>query len=171
MRKRANPLLGVLIMPLFLIVGVFVTKWGAKTLDNAKESMDWPTVQGQVLHSEVVREKKSNSGSRSSGGSSVTYNADVMFEFKLKGDTYSSDNVSFGQYSSSDPSEARKIVRDYPQGSSVTVYYNPEDPDVSVLEPGVTWSSYIIWGMGLLFSGIGVLGFLGCLFSVLRNGL
>ncbi len=165
MRRRGNPLLGLLIMPLFLIAGIFLARHGSKVLDNAKQSIAWPTTQGVIVNSEVVRERNRNS---SSSGSSVTYTADVMFEFQLDGQTYSSNNVSFGQYSSSSASDARKIVRAYPANSRVTVYYNPDNPDESVLEPGVSAGSYMILGMGILFSAIGVLGFFGCLIAVLR---
>lgn len=33
----------------------------------------------------------------------------------------------------------------------------PAHPEVSVLEPGAFWSSYLVYGIGLLFLGIGLL--------------
>jgi hypothetical protein len=163
MARRANPLIGVLIMPIFFIAGIFLAKYGGSVLDNAKASAEWPTVQGTVMHSDVVRER----GTGDNRGK-YHYEADVMFEFELDGQTYSSNNVSFGEYASSQASHAREIVRRYPEGSRVTVYYNPEDPDTAVLEPGVSWSSYILLGMGILFCAIGFFGFFGCLVAILR---
>ena len=69
---------------------------------------------------------------------------------------YSSDNVSFGQYSGN-RSHAEEIVAKYPVGSRVTVYYDPEDVATAVLEPGVTWSSYLLIGMGVLFTCIPII--------------
>jgi len=64
---------------------------------------------------------------------------------------YSADMVSFGQYGSSSRSHAEEIVNRYPTGRTVAVYYDPSDPGTAVLEPGVTWSSYMILGIGLSF--------------------
>ncbi len=136
----------------FIVVGVGVAILGNGVLKNAKQSTDWPAVEGKVISSEVERNQK-----RSNGKSSTTYHAEVLYDYVVEGTTYSGNKVVFGQGGSSNPASARSIVNRYPRAKIVSVFYNPDTPDVSVLEPGATWQSYIMLGLGILFAGIGLL--------------
>jgi uncharacterized protein DUF3592 len=44
----------------------------------------------------------------------------------------------------------------YPIGKNVKVFYNPQDLKVAVLEPGVSMSSYLFLGFGILFTLMGL---------------
>ena len=51
-------------------------------------------------------------------------------------------------------SSMKDTVAEYPRGKAVSVYYQPENPKVCVLEPGVTWRA---WGsLAVAAGGIGV---------------
>jgi hypothetical protein len=78
-----------------------------------------------------------------------------MYDFVVEGTTFSGDCVAFGDYGSSNPSHARGIVNEYPQGKAVTVYYMQEDPEVSVLEPGVKGQAWFLPLFGLVFFVVG----------------
>ena len=51
------------------------------------------------------------------------------------------------------------------------VHYEVSAPSESVLEPGVTWKSYIVFGVGLLFLGVGVLAFGSSALTLLGVGV
>ncbi|MCI5207547.1 MAG: DUF3592 domain-containing protein, partial [Candidatus Electrothrix sp. ATG2] len=53
---------------------------------------------------------------------------------------------------------AEKIVRQYPKGGEVEIYYNPGDPEESVLQPGY-------FGGLLFFPIMGVMAMLAGVFS------
>lgn len=144
---------------IFLCVGIGCAYFGLKTVQNARASSDWPTVKGKIISSDV-EQKRSTSGSGRKRKSSTTYHAEVYYEYAVNGVTQSSDRVSFGQYGSSNSGHAREIVNRYPAGSIVDVYYSEEKPEISVLEPGATWSSYMLLGFGCVF---GLAGMLICL--------
>jgi len=143
MKKR---ILVNLFLSIFVIVGTVVALQGKKMLATAKESANWPYVQGKVISSEMEVRKETDDD-----GTSVTYSAEVMFEYEVAGVLYSANRVSFGQYSSGAPGLARKILSRYPAGKVVNVYYKPDAPEVSVLEPGVTFSTYLVLIGGLVF--------------------
>jgi hypothetical protein len=141
-------LLGIplLVLSLFLICGCvslgfmsFLVSEGAKRLVNAAASYTWPTAEGKVISSTVSTGKVLVP--RPQPMEQTVYQADVLYEYVVAGRTYSSSMVTFGDYSSPDPSHADSIVKKYPVGSSVTVYYSPGEPETSVLERGVTWST------------------------------
>lgn len=130
-------------------VGFFI---GKPILDNAKASESWPSVPGKVIESEL--ERRRNDGK-------TTYSAVIVYQYTVDGQQLECDDVWFGQYSTSDRSEINRIVRQYPVGQQVDVYYSPNDPATAVLQPGVTASSYLVFGIGMLFFGIGGLMIIG----------
>jgi hypothetical protein len=140
---------------IFISVGVGVSIYGNHILKNAKASTDWPTVEGQVISSEVEMHRDT-SGTGRHRRSSTTYHAEVLYEYTIKGVKYSSNRVSFGQHGSSNPTHARQIVSRYPPSKNVKVYFNPNKPEISVLEPGTTWASYMPLGIGIIFSFAGI---------------
>jgi hypothetical protein len=140
-----------LFLSVFVIVGMVVAWQGKKRLAIAKRSAGWPYVMGKVISSEMEIDRDTDSDR----GTSITYSAEVMFEYEVGGVSYAANRVSFGQYGSSSPGPARKILNKYPADEAVKVYYDPADPQNSVLEPGVTFSTYmvLIGGLVFIFSG------------------
>ena len=57
-----------------------------------------------------------------------------------------------------DESTARKVLKQYPPGKKVKVYYHPENPTISCLESGCSWDCYLLFVFGLLFILIGFYG-------------
>lgn len=92
------------------------------------QAKNWPTVAGEVTRSEV------ESSTDSDG---TTYRAEVSFRYEVNGQEHESDTWRFGAWGSSDSSEARDVVKRFPVGRTVDVYYNPDDPASAVLEVGV----------------------------------
>jgi hypothetical protein len=136
----------------FFGIGIGFGIWGWSQLKKAKESKKWPSVNGKIISSEVVRKKSNNSKRKSS---STTYGAEIVYEYFVSEKKYSSNKISFSEYSSSDISHAQKIVNIYFPGKTVTVYYNPEDPYTAVLETGTTFVTYIPVIISVIFSIIG----------------
>jgi len=142
-----------LVFPLiFVVVGATVAFFGIRGLVRAKASTDWPSTGGKVVESSVER----HSSSRSRGGG-TTYHAEIGYEFSVDGTTYNGDRVAYGDYGSSSPSHARRIVNRYPKGKSVTVYYMPRNPEECLLEPGLKGQSWFLPGLGLVFFAFGTL--------------
>jgi hypothetical protein len=130
----------------FMVVGSGFIAIGYLQLNNAQDSLKWPTTGGVIISSEIKKSEYENS---------TTYHANVLYKYAVGEKLYSSERVSFGQYGSNDPEHARSIVRRYEKGQNISVYFNPADPNKSVLEPGVSWGAYIFLGMSIGFFGLG----------------
>ena len=115
---------------------------GFRDLHQAKESATWPTAQGEVRGSSLETR-----GSLIRGNS---YRAKVMYNFTVNEKRFSGNLVTFSDHRSGNPSHARDIVKMYPKGEAVTVYYNPQNPQVCVLEPGVKGQV----GIGIIFGPV-----------------
>ena len=142
------------IFPLiFVVVGASVAFFGIRGLVRAKASVDWPSTQGKIVESSVERHRSSGS----KGRSSTTYHAEILYEFTIDGTTYNGDRVAYGDYGSSNPSHARRVVNNYSQGKNVTVHYLPDNPEECLLEPGVKGQAFFLPGFGLIFFMVGSL--------------
>ena len=163
-RKQSGPITTLIFGVIFIVAGFFLVKHGAKTIEKAKASLSWPSVQGTILKSDVVRKKNKDK--------KTMYSADVVFEYMVAGESYESNKVrvSTGTSSSSDSAKAHKITKKYRKGKSVSVYHDPDAPEYAVLEPGVFLESKILWYVGLAFLGVGVLCVGGLLIKILFIG-
>ena len=132
----------VILLFIFCAVGAGLMVWGGIVLRNASVSKEWPLAQGEIVTSYV---------NISIDEDGTTYSADIAFRYVVNDRWLTADTVNFGEYGSSNRNHAADIVAKYPVGKVVNVYYDPAKPETAVLEPGVTWSSYIILFMGLLF--------------------
>lgn len=158
----------------FLIIGILVLFFGVKELIKAMVSKKWPTTIGKIVSSEVYRDtilkdvkKAKNDGKlpdsiekfvstqANTSRGKPTYEVDVFYNYSVNNIEYSSNKVSFGGEAYNNPRFAQRIVNRYPQGKDITVYYNRDNPEESVLEPGTTSACYFIIVFGFIFAAVG----------------
>lgn len=146
--RGSNPIAGLIMGSLLAVVGFGVAFWLGKPIrDKAVASTSWPDTEGRIIRSSLVTAR--NKGK-------THYTADIEYEYALEGNILTGSRVWFGDdYSSSSGSEFRSAVSRYPVGRQVRVHYDPADPTTSVLERGVTWSSGVIYWIGLGMLAIG----------------
>jgi hypothetical protein len=127
------------------LVLMFISLWllcfGGIIFQRAKDSVTWPTARGEIQVSCVLPRMPLGRGDHESYYAKVTYN------FTVNETRYIGTVVGFDYYGSRSLSTARDIVNRYPKDAAVTVYYNPRNPQVCVLEPGAagqarTWLEY-----------------------------
>ncbi len=96
----------------------------------ARASSDWPSVPGLVNHSELEYRRKNVGAAKR-----TDYRVEVVYEYVVDDQLYRNDVVRFDQ---SNLTSKRKelLVSSYPVGRRVEVFYNPDDPDQSVLVRG-----------------------------------
>ena len=107
--------------------GALLIAFILRDLQRSAQSQDWPEVKGRILSSESVREDT---------GEGVLYRAEVKYEYVADGVRYEASRIRFGA-SPRSQDRADKDANAYPKGAEVYVYFNPDKPDVCVLEPGV----------------------------------
>ena len=143
--------------PIFTLVGGVILAVGISAMQRASESESWPMVKGEVIRTDIVRER-----ARNGGGS--TYQAKVEYQYAIEGVTHYGSRVSFaGNVNTSNRGAAMKITDQYRKGTEVAVYYDPADPEESVLEPGLSAMIFLMPAIGGVFLVIG----LGLLFALL----
>jgi hypothetical protein len=137
---------------------VVLIVFGRQILQGLK-SRNWPTAAGTVQDARIQMHQSTDE----EGDVTTTYEAFVQYRYSVSGREYQGMRRTFSDVRTSSRSRTEKILERYPPGGSVTVYYDPEDPSASVLEPGVGAMSYILLLLVLAFLVFGVVGLLGIL--------
>ena len=137
--KRAQAIaLGVVLVG----AGIAGLLWVSHELAKARASRSWPTVEGKISTSYV--EERRRTGGRDSP-SYLVYIVHIRYSYEVDGKTYSSDRIHFfrgrRQYRVKDTAEG--LVDRYSLGKQVTVYHHPDEPEIAVLEAGVSSSGQV----------------------------
>jgi hypothetical protein len=100
------------------------------------ESRHYPFVMGTVTHSEVTIHHGSKGG--------TTYGAVINYRFDVGGQTFTGSRLRYNTVSSSNEATARGIVDAHPAGAAVQVFYNPGNPQDSLLFSGIIGADFIL---------------------------
>jgi hypothetical protein len=113
--------IGLLVAAIWLVLSNWHGFKGAYLVDLTAMA----EAQGEITHSSIHTSKWKNK---------VYYHYLIKYAFSVGGESYSSDKVAFNDNSSLNQASAQRVVNKYPVGKKITVYYNPQDPQFSVLE-------------------------------------
>jgi hypothetical protein len=102
----------------------------AKRWHNIKGSHFTDTIRLSKIPNRIV------SAETYQGKRNVVHYA-IEYEYAVEGQKFRSDKVTFSHTGESGAGFAERYVSKYPVGAQVTVYYEPDDPDFSALEPNV----------------------------------
>ena len=146
----------VRVAPWFLIaIGAIVLGYGVKKVMVAAASKGWTPVPG-VIEESVVEEKMFKPDMpRQADNKSTSFHANIRYRFSANNKSFTGTRVSFGDHDANYRSYADDLVQRYPKDGEVTVYYNPANPEQSVLEPGVQPQTWVIIIVGVVLLAAG----------------
>jgi hypothetical protein len=110
----------------FLFMGLAMLGYLGLLRFRAGRAMSWPSVRGEVIGNDVIKE--------CAGPSSNCYKPVITYKYSVKGVTYESDRLYIGRQAISHQLRAKRLIEKYPVGSEANVYYDPEDPKSACLE-------------------------------------
>ena len=143
-------IINIIVPLIFLILGLFLTGHGLIELYQGQKSKRWSQIIGEVESSDYeVREHQSwDDYSRS-------HYARVNYKFIVNDIEYQSASIFIGDGGKGRSTDylSKQRVEKYTPGSIVTVYYDPEHPEKSVLEPGIHLEIFPELGFGILILG------------------
>ncbi len=116
-----TPLFGLFI----LAMGVWMIQLGRKSAEKVKQAKLWPTASATIIKSEV----------RKMPGSNAKFRFDIEYRYQVNDKQYTNNNIAIGGEVTSGRILAEKRQEKYPEGSSPTVYYNPDNANEAYLEP------------------------------------
>jgi len=138
---------------LLLVVGISLLGWEIYSAVRSNQASNWTTTTGKVTESKMQRYRTRGRRGRS------THRHRMQFEYtyRAKGKKFSNDRVSFGASFISDMLNGLirpGALKKYPVGKSVTVHFNPNNPQDAVIETQLPLSAYFVIVVALIMSGI-----------------
>jgi hypothetical protein len=128
-----------------ILGGVWVVWHAAGIARRTRRVRSWPTVHGTITRSVVG----SNAGARTAHGAQIEYSY-IVHERGYRGKA-----IRPGEPVSSSTSDAQECCMKYPEGASVSVIYNPSNPEVAYLElPQQRARFWAIMGTLLIILGV-----------------
>jgi len=136
------------IAAIFVALGVAMLGWAGMQAVSAVSSRRWPTTHGTITNTNV------HVGGNWRGR---WYRAQIAFKYQVSGTEHIGVRAFFGDQVSwmSHYSAVQEVSR-YSTGSTVEVFYDPADPSVAVLEPGVHRQLWIFGGIACVCIAVGV---------------
>jgi hypothetical protein len=130
----------------FLVAGTVLLFLGIASIVQALSIRGWPKTHGLVKSATVAQARRPRVGP--AGRPRISY------EYKVDGRTYESDRVAFSMTST--PRAVEKTMRRYTPGALVEVYYDPRQPERSVLEkPWGVVGTVVLLVCGAILAGAG----------------
>jgi hypothetical protein len=111
----------------FLVVGVYLLNRSLTKLKVASASENWPTTQGTLTKIVLLQKRLINGEMRDAE------NLHVQYEYQLEGKTYQGSEPAF--YTLMYP-ETYEFAQKYQTSEPITVFYNPESHEQSVIITG-----------------------------------
>ncbi len=144
---------------LLLIVGAGFVVVGWLSLRDDRNVVEWPSVEGRIVSARAIEEAVENTNS-ASGRKRVTtrHSAELAFEYSVAGETRRGNRIQRREPAARTQAEIEELLARFPVGRSVKVYYDPRDPDRSVLvsEPASGGYAPIVFGATLLLVGVAI---------------
>jgi hypothetical protein len=122
---------------------------------KADASRAWPSTTGMIETSTIT----SSTHTDSDGFSSTSFAPVIVYSYSVMGSDFHSRRVGFGMDMSGPKSGAVSMMKRYPVGKTVSVFFDPEKPGEAVLEHSIknSVSTIILFSV---FGGVGIIAFL-----------
>jgi hypothetical protein len=131
---------------LFLGIGFFLLSRALQHRRMAAAAVQWPTTEGTVITAKVVKHTSKSDDEFDS------YTPKVRYAYAVNGAHYVSDLVRIGlaDIGYIREQQARDHLARYPVGATVAVRYDPQEPELAVLEIGQVGAARYLLAGGLL---------------------
>ncbi len=132
---------------LFIIPGVFMVFYSIRNAIKGHASRSWPPTMCTIRRSYVqVTTDRQNAKSMM---------PIVEYEYQFNGEDLKGSQIRYGTIGRGTRAGCEKILQPYPEGASVQLFVNPEDPKDCALEPGMSWGNVFNLVAGVVFIASG----------------
>lgn len=129
--------------------GLYLVVLGLRNIQRALASRRWPKTHGVVADSQSGATTSRDSRT---GTSSTMYSTTTTVRYRVDNHDFTTSTIHFGQtFGSGDASEAELQALRYPVGAKFEVSYDPRNPSVGVVRPGLHADAFWLPAGGLAF--------------------
>ncbi len=129
---------------IFAFLGLYCLAIGISMGIEGIKAKSWPTAKGRIIKSRV-EELRTSSKIRIAR---LCLNLDYLY--LVGNQVFEGHRLNSGWRCFASENYIKNILKKYPVGKNVLVHYNPQKPQISLLEPGLNWSVFLMIGLGLI---------------------
>lgn len=118
---------------IYIALIICITYFGFISIPKSFKTKNWIEVSGKVTDSHLVKTQKTHR----SGKRITAFSANIHYEYIIDGQTYSGSKNRFSERSLNGEKIKQTMLERFPIGATVPVYYNPNNPNESVLVKGL----------------------------------
>lgn len=119
-----------------LVAGALGIPYGLWGLTRSLQTADWVSTSGAIIESRIVPVARRGPDE-----------AALKYRYVVAGRPMLGDRIGYMRFSTE--AGARRLVDSLPVGAAVLVYYDPANPERSVLQRGGTTTALIVLSVGL----------------------
>ena len=138
-KKKGDALILFVVL---LAFGLILGGVGLYRYNLGRKSASWPVAKGSMTASRpqpVTTENNRNE-----------YRLSVSYKYAVNGKTYTGTRITASDIYEKTRKAAEEALSKYPVGGEVSVYYDPDDPAISLLETGIRENVYALMGASVL---------------------
>ncbi len=129
---------------IFAFLGLWCLAVGISMGMEGINARSWPRAKGRIIKSKV-EELRTSSRIRIAR---LCLSLDYLY---MVGDKIlEGHRLNSGLRCFASEDFVKEVLKRYPVGKKVEVYYNSKRPEISLLEPGLNWSAFLMTGLGLV---------------------
>lgn len=152
--KRHPAWMNKLFPIVFSLAGLALLIAGSKELVHGYSSKTWRKTEGKIIESRMTQTESGGKGDR----------PEIVYSYTVEKMQFSSDRILFGMSTYRTPFKggsqiANEWLEKYPEGSRVSVYFDPNDASRSTLNTGAHITAWVAPAMGVPFLTVGLLMF------------
>lgn len=129
-----------IIIGLVILGGIGVTALGWQIMRQSKKVREWPSIEGLIIESEPTSELDE-------------LLPHIVYSYKVDDQTLQ-QTFEFPSGTNPMPEFAQAYVKKYPLDAKVQVFYNPQQPQQSTLEPGAQ-GDWMVLALGIMMAAGG----------------
>jgi hypothetical protein len=126
---RSAPLLTATTASFVFVVGIVVFLSNARQYYHGFQSSNWPIVQGTVRQATWASSENDRS----------TFRPVFDYVYTLGDREFQGNRFAFFDASYEDQLEVQNLINEFSKQPTTDVFYNPADPELAVLVPGLSW--------------------------------
>jgi hypothetical protein len=143
---------------IFLLVGALFAGDEIKLWTRHTASAEWPKTTATITHTEVT-----TTTTHGRGGTHTYYHIHIEYSYSVNGRVYTSTRITFQDGDTrtirDNPGKAYGYADKFVEGSTVEIWYNPEQPKDSILERRFSTTKLGLWlafSLIVFFMGLAV---------------
>jgi hypothetical protein len=153
---QLNKVVGWVFVAGFMSLGIFFVALGGYEFWEGSKTKVWPATSGRVIESEIETRSSSSHRHGKASRRDTDYSVGVRYSYEVAGQKFEGQRLRYGNESHDKQSSAKQEQSLYPAGKEVQVFYDPGNPQSSVLVKGSgsSWLAMVLGSMALVIGAV-----------------